>query len=66
MRTANLSGAEIAREVGISRQFVSRLRKGRAHGLQVERAEALERVLGCKPGRLFEYPGEAEQERAAS
>jgi len=55
MRNADMSGADVARRVGISRQFVSLLRTGRASGLRVEFAEELERALGVKRGWLFDY-----------
>jgi len=55
MRNADMSGADIARQVGVSRQLVSLLRTGRAAGVRVELAENLERALKVKRGWLFDY-----------
>lgn len=58
LRTLDKSGADLAREIGISRQFVSRLRVGRAQGMQVETAEQVEKALDVKPGYLFRFPAD--------
>ena len=64
LKASNLAGAEIAAKVDLSRQMISRLRKGSARAVRLETAERIETALGVERGYLFDYT--AYESRVAS
>jgi transcriptional regulator with XRE-family HTH domain len=65
MKQAGLSGAELARYAGISKQYVSLIRSGKTQAPSASTARSIERVLGVERGVLFDYgPGTGERSDA--
>jgi DNA-binding Xre family transcriptional regulator len=60
MKAIDVNGADVARGADLSRQYVSLLRQGIATTIAIERAEAIERFLGCRRGMLFDYGDDPE------
>lgn len=61
MIRADMSGADVGRRVGISRQYVNRMRAGEVDSIRYDLAALLERALSVSAGELFDYaPGVAD------
>ena len=58
MKGRNLSGADLARFAGVSRQYVSMIRSGETRAPGAAHADAIERVIGVEHGSLFQYADE--------
>jgi len=59
LAAARVSQAELARQAGVSRQFIHRLLSGKCRSCTYEVAEAIEITLRVRPGTLFFVPGES-------
>lgn len=56
-----MSGADVGRRVGISRQYVNRMRAGEVATVRYDLARRIERALAVRAGDLFDYvPASAE------
>ena len=57
-----MSVTELANRVGITLANMSILKNGKAKAIKVSTIEALCEILDCKPGDLFEYVKDSEEE----
>lgn len=53
LQERGISGAKLCADLGMSRSFLTELRKGRAKGIRLETAQKIADYLGVSPSRLL-------------
>lgn len=64
MADRDMTGARLARNAGVTRQFVYQLLSAKRRSTSAERAASIEKALGLLPGTLFQPTGPAARELA--
>lgn len=59
-----MSSGELAEKIGITPANLSILKTGKARAVRFSTLEAICRELGCQPGDILEYRGEATADTA--